>query len=142
MIEFKEENHYYAIYFVEPPTPAHCWKYGVPHMDLLGVIYRESDGTVRMQYRFAYYDAPEQPREDARTSWYNASSSDESKVAEILSAAKEVCELAALRNGSSFDWLDINGDMHEALRQMKSRPWCRLRVGVGEHEPLKPGEQN
>lgn len=120
MLELSEDTEVHTVWFVG-------WSNG----DLLACVFRQKGQPWEGRYRFRYHTAPKVGDpflEDDKKSAHAFRANDLSVTPERLVAGFEmICRLTADQyNAAVFDQMEINGSGLDAIRMMRSRPWCHI----------------
>jgi hypothetical protein len=127
MIEFKPENFYIAMWFVDQPSPEYREKTGVPNMNWMACLYRFPNGLVKATYRFAYWDENENLLDK---NWYSGQHDSLASDTELIEGLDKMMKMISIRNGDAFSQrvnLNVTGDKALAKLQSLKLSWLRIR---------------
>jgi hypothetical protein len=99
MIEFKQENLYIALWFVDQPSREYRRKISVPNMNWLACVWKRPDGSLELVYRYGYWDDLENLVDKH---WYTAKMPGPFSVETVIHGIDEAAKLVSARNGDSF----------------------------------------
>ncbi len=132
-IEIKRENYYLAVGYVYPPTTEHLK--ANPQLerksDWLGVAWIE-EGHIVLRYRFRYYNSDEKMDGDDKN-WYTVRGKFTEETREVecknmVNAMNILCGVTAMRNGSRFEVLPIDGNGDKALEVIANAPFSIMQT--------------
>jgi hypothetical protein len=126
MIEFKQENLYIAMWFVDQPSMEYRRRTGVPNMNWIACVWKRPDGCLEVRFRFAYWDNLEILIDK---NWYRAEMSAPFSVETVICGIDETAKLISVRNGGSFwERVDLGVYGSEAIKKIQSRDWANIRM--------------
>lgn len=128
--EIKDGNTYLGLWFVYPPEDEHLREHPeVPKADLMAVMWRDPEGRHHLQYRFRYYASDHVWDRQDRKSWYQGTASPDKDPADLIDGINAVCAMTAVRNGSSYDHVEMNVTTAEAFCDiLTAQPWAHCHV--------------
>ncbi len=123
MIEIKEGNTFYGMWFIEPPTAK-----DFPEQDFMGAMYKQNEDPIIFKYRFRYYNSNDPFDKEDVKNWYVVHISDMS-IERFMSVIDELtADLAKFFGHGKVNFLDLRGNsIDQIIEKMQNVPFTHMK---------------